>query len=83
MVSSHLGYCHDLWDNPYVYYGCYFGLGLMLSDYFCQHHSRRGSRYHFETKKWNDNYVHLFDLMGAEQFYLEIKTSGSTIIIQT
>lgn len=60
-------------DNPYIYFGCFFGLGLMVVVIFANiiHDAVHGTI--FENKKWNDNYVHLFDLMGANSFIWRLR----------
>lgn len=60
-------------SNPWVYYACYFGLGLMLVIIFANiiHDAVHGTI--FDSKKWNDRYVHLFDLMGANSFIWRLR----------
>ena len=60
-------------ENPWLYYGCYFGLGLMLVVIFANliHDAVHGTI--FESKRLNNAYVHLFDLMGANSFIWRLR----------
>jgi linoleoyl-CoA desaturase len=60
-------------NNPYIYYACYLGLGVMLVIIFLNiiHDAVHGTI--FNSKKLNDNYVYLFDLMGANSFIWKLR----------
>lgn len=60
-------------QNPYIYYACFFSLGLMLVFIFLNiiHDAVHGTI--FESRKWNDRYVYLFDLMGANSYIWKLR----------
>lgn len=55
-------------NNPAVLYACYFGLGILLVVIFLNiiHDAVHGSI--FRSKRLNEWYVYLFDLMGANSY---------------
>ena len=60
-------------DNKVIYYAGYFGMGLMVVVIFANviHDAVHGTI--FANKRWNDNFVYLFDLMGANSFIWRLR----------
>ncbi|MDX2045334.1 MAG: fatty acid desaturase [Chitinophagaceae bacterium] len=60
-------------QNPWIYFACYFSLGLLLVFIFLNiiHDAVHGTI--FKSKMLNNWYVHLFDLMGANSFIWRLR----------
>ncbi len=59
--------------NAFVFYSCYFGLGVMLVAIFLNliHDAVHGVV--FRNKKWNELLVYFFDLMGANSYIWRLR----------
>jgi linoleoyl-CoA desaturase len=67
-------FCALYWGaDPAVLYGCYFLLGLLLVTLFLNNIHDAVHATIFKSKKWNDAYVYLFDLMGANSFMWKLR----------
>lgn len=61
--------CAILWgSNPWVFYGCYFAMGLLVVFNYLNivHDAVHGTI--FKSKGLNNAFVYVFDLMGANSF---------------
>lgn len=60
-------------ESPAIFYSCYIGMGFMLVVIFLNiiHDAVHGTI--FRSRKWNDRYVRLFDLMGANSYIWRLR----------
>jgi len=60
-------------DRPFIFYGAYIGLGLMVVIIFLNIIHEAVHRTIFKSKKLNDLFVYLFDLLGANSFIWRLR----------